>query len=208
MDQSADTLTPRSWIARIVWDGEIGTFVRVAHYVLLTLSAAVPFAWGYAPSLRGDLWDVSWYAVTLLMCIRPIGDLLPDVFLFRALLPLRQGLGILSSVVVATNAGFAYLPDFANFLTLYTSARMWGFETRLLFARLAEIVGIILLITSNSLSQRLLGKWWKRIQRLSYVYFFAAGIYLAHIGSDAAIPAMILVGALWIAAFVKNRRSS
>jgi len=40
-----------------------------------------------------------------------------------------------------------------------------------LFARLSEITAIILLATSNRFSQKILGIWWKRIQKTSYIYF-------------------------------------
>ena len=40
-----------------------------------------------------------------------------------------------------------------------------------IIARLSELTALILLVTSNDFSQKFLGKWWKRIQRTSYIYF-------------------------------------
>jgi len=66
----------------------------------------------------------------------------------------------------------------------------------------------VLLITSNEMSRKLLGPWWKRIQRLSYVYFFFAGVYLLYIGKTIVFPSMVLVAILWLAAHLKNRFTS
>jgi DMSO/TMAO reductase YedYZ heme-binding membrane subunit len=42
-----------------------------------------------------------------------------------------------------------------------------------IFPRLSEVTALILFVTSNNFSQKLLGKNWKRIQKLAYVYFLS-----------------------------------
>ncbi len=103
VDQSlAPASDERSWFHRAWFDGEVPG-IRPMQYALFSASAAVPILW-YLGGFTPMLWDWSWYAVTLLMLIRPLADLFPRVMFFRSLLPLRQGLGILSASVVATNA--------------------------------------------------------------------------------------------------------
>jgi DMSO/TMAO reductase YedYZ heme-binding membrane subunit len=55
-----------------------------------------------------------------------------------------------------------------------------------LAARLSEITAILLFVTSNNISQKMMGIWWKRIQKLSYIYFISAGLYIASFGDTIA----------------------
>jgi len=178
--------------------------VSAINYLFMIAGATVPFLWYYT-DLDWTLWDVSWYAVFALMALRPLGDIFPQLPFLRQLLPVRQGLGVLSASVIATNAGFNYIPNLAGFAELYFNLDYWRFADRSFFAHASELAGIILLATSNRFSQRTLGAWWKRIQRLSYLYFYGAGIYLIHIGKEQALYAMLFVAMLQATAFFHKR---
>ena len=173
--------------------------IPIMNWIFILLAAIVPAVW-YFTDLKNLLWDVSWYSVTVLLLIRPLGDLLLRFTWLRRLLLLRQGLGILSSAVVVTNLAFTVAGDpFALF-----SATAWGIDNPSTLGHIAELTGFVLLVTSNGFSQRLLGTWWKRIQRFAYFYFFAAGIYLVYLGKTGAAVSMALVALLWIAAYIKK----
>lgn len=180
---------------------EINPIVWIQN-ILILCGFLVPVIWYFSPDYRWNLWDLSWYAVTILMLIRPLGDIFPKWMIFRRLLPLRQGLGILSSAVVVTNMAFSYIPSPQSFMDAYFSLQGWVSSSAII-AHLAEISGFFLLITSNHLSQRTLGAWWKRIQRSSYIYFFAGG--LLHSVHAVSYPSMAIVAVLWAMAEWKRR---
>jgi DMSO/TMAO reductase YedYZ heme-binding membrane subunit len=81
----------------------------------------------------------------------------------------------------------------------------WGLWYPLI-GRLSELTALILLLTSNNFSQKFLGSWWKRIQRLSYVYFITGGIMAAQLFPFKVYPLMLIVGILYFIAFLKNRK--
>lgn len=177
--------------------------VPMANWALIAVSASVPAVW-YFTDLKNLLWDVSWYAVTLLLLMRPLGDLLPRLTWLRRSLVLRQGLGILSSAVVVTNLALTLANDPLALLHQYA----WDPGNPSTLGHIAEVTGLVLLITSNAFSQRLLGKWWKRIQRFAYLYFFSAGVYLVYLGKTGAAVSMVLVAAVWLVAYVRNRHKT
>jgi DMSO/TMAO reductase YedYZ heme-binding membrane subunit len=99
-------------------------------------------------------------------------------------------------------SGWIQNPDLTFFN--YFSAQKWNFwfslaESYPIIARISEITAVILLATSNTYSMKLLKKNWKKIQRLSYLYFFTWAIIAARWAHTEIIYTMIwIVIVLWI----------
>lgn len=154
------------------------------------------------------LFTVSLVSVTFVMAIRPLADLLPSIRFLRPLVILRKGIGVLSASIVLgfTLAKLALLGPVVYF-TQYANPAYWSLDNFILFAHVGEVTAFILLITSNNFSQRILGKWWKRIQKLAYVYFYSGASYeLFAIGSTFALYAIVVVTTLVLFAALINRR--
>ncbi len=185
------------------WRLSFSSFLPWGQRFFLLCSLLIPFSY-FFPDSKQWLWNLTLYTVTAVMLIRPLADIFPKIKFLRLLVPLRKELGIFSASIVVTFGAFHYLnPDF-DFLSTYFSSAYWSFSGYIFWGHLAELVGFFLLITSNIFSQRMLKKFWKRIQRLSYVYFFAGSIYvLGAFGNTFALYAMIAVTALWILSFFK-----
>ncbi len=155
-------------IAPLLWLGVNYFWFLYTSFLWLTI-----YTWFFA---------ASWYAVVFVMMIRPLADLFPSHKLFRKLCLLRRAFGILSATIILTIL-------FSNWFTLtgsfygFFSWSSWSFGSSLI-ARMSEVTAIILLITSNNFSQRLLKKNWKRIQRLSYIYFLSWGILAMRYGDE------------------------
>ena len=147
------------------------------------------------------LWDLSWWSVVIVMISRPLFTLFPKVWLFRKLIFYRKSLWILSSSIVVTVLFWNFLSD-SNIFINYFSTIKWGLYHPLI-ARLSEITWIILLLTSNIYSQKKLWLWWKKLHRLSYVYFIS-GWLIAWIYSPFKVyPVLLLVIFIWIIAQYK-----
>ena len=146
-------------------------FLLALQSLLISLGCffliSLPFASSFYPDgfpYIGLLFNVSFSAVFLLMIIRPLGDILGWTWL-------RQS-------IVGFALGKIIAPE-STYLSSMFSLSFFSFDNFAFFAHLGDITGFILLITSNVLSQRILRGNWKRIQRLSYIYFYAGGIYEA-----------------------------
>lgn len=174
---------------------------RITTWVGILLLIALPaltISTGITPYL-GLLFNVSFSAAFLVMTVRPLADILGYAWL-RRLVILRKGFGILSaSIIVGVLIGKIIMPG-SNYFFLMLSPHFFSFENYAFFAHVGDITGIILLVTSNTLSQRFLKRNWKRIQRLSYVYFFASGIYEAF-ALENFLAYVALVVVTWFTVF-------
>lgn len=161
---------------------------------LLFIIPAVAYFIGIDMQMKALLFTVSFFAAFLVMIIRPLADICPEYTLLKKLVILRKGVGILSaSIIVSLMLQQIVLHGSSYFASVF-SLNYLSLKNFALFAHLGDITGLILLITSNSLSQRVLKGNWKRVQKLSYVYFYSGGIYEAFfLGSIFAYLALFIV---------------
>jgi len=142
---------------------------------------------------QGTFFVLSFFAAVLVMMVRPLADITGAIWLRRLVL-LRKGFGILSASIIAGIMVSKILAPDSTYLSMMFSFQFFSFTNYAFFAHVGDITGFILLVTSNTFSQRLLKQNWKRIQRLSYPYFYAGGIYEAFaLGNAFALGALILV---------------
>ncbi len=151
------------------------------------------------------LYDISHITVFFVMVIRPLADIITSTRYIRPLVILRKGMGVLSASIVVSFILSKIIMDAGGYFGSFTTASYWSFENFAILAHLADISAVILLITSNNFSKRLLGAWWKRIQKLSYVYFFASSLYVFIVLQETAVLySMIIVSILTFTAYIKN----
>ena len=194
-------------------------FIYWIQILLYIASWFVPLVLFY-PQYWWFLWDISWYSVTILMLIRPLSDIFPKISFFKKLIVLRKWLWILSSSIVIlawfTNWFkinldsslfkniFLFLINIKNHFLIYFNQWYWTLSWYKFFWHIAELTWVVLLITSNSFSQKMLWKNWKLIQKSAYIYFFAWWIYIAQFWKIEAIYLMLLVAIIWIIAEIKK----
>lgn len=191
---------------------KLGKYISIASVVL------VPIIWmnlvyfdillvnilGF--TLYNWLYIISWYAVVFVMVIRPLADIFLKQRWLRQLCLLRRAFGILSSMIIVTFLLDKWIGNPSSFFTFFTP-RDWD-RGLTLIARLSEITALILLLTSNNISQKLLKKNWKRIQRVSYIYFITGWILAMRYGDDYFVlgSLVIVISIFMIAEVVKNLR--
>lgn len=115
------------------------------------------------------IFNLSWFAVIFVMLIRPISDIFSKSNFLRSLKTFRKPLWIFSSLLIIATFTWEWFFDL-NTISNYFSLNRWN-SINALIPRITEVSAVILAITSNVYSQKLLGKNWKRIQYLSYAYF-------------------------------------
>lgn len=151
--------------------------------------------------INAFLWDISWYSVVFVIAIRPLADLFPKFRILRKLVILRKPLGILSASVVITAVAAKYIQN-PHLISNYLNSTNWSLTYPIL-SRITEITALMLLITSNTFSQRHLKKWWKRIQKTSYIYFICGGLVAAQFWDVSIYYTIWVVLFLWLIAKLK-----
>ena len=112
---------------------------------------------------------VAWYSVVLVMAIRPIADIFPTKKYLRQLCILRRSFWVISATIIITIMIYSWITLPSSFPNFF-SYKWWSIWYPII-SRLSEITAIVLLITSNNYAKKVLKKYWKRIQRSSYIYF-------------------------------------
>lgn len=139
------------------------------------------------------------------MVIRPLADLCTNVRFIRPLVILRKGVGVFSASIIVSFLLVKLITDPSIWLQTIVSSQYWSLQDFAFFAHIADFSAILLLITSNNLSKKLLGVHWKRLQRLSYVYFYGSGLYVVFVLHDyLVLTFMVIVTVLTVLAWKHN----
>jgi DMSO/TMAO reductase YedYZ heme-binding membrane subunit len=182
----------------------------VSILILLILPTSLAFYPEYFPaSIIALLFSISHVAVFFTMAIRPLADLTPSLPSLRRLILLRQGFGVLSaSIPISLLLAKIIISPVAFFANMGTLT-YWSLQNFALLAHLADISALILIITSNTASKLLLGAWWKRVQRLSYVYFYTSMVYVLFAqGHTEALVSLLAITFLTLGAYLKKKISA
>jgi DMSO/TMAO reductase YedYZ heme-binding membrane subunit len=192
------------------------TYFAVIHYfqeillgTAIIILATLPAALTLTPLWITDtsytwLYGIAHASLFLVMIVRPLADIFPGIAWLRPLVLLRKGLGVLSASIIVAMLLAKIIVDH-GYLAALTTPDYWSLQDLTLFAHLADLSAILLLVTSNKLSKHFLGKNWKRIQRLSYVYFYASAVYvLFTLGDRLMLFYLVVVTIVTALAWLKN----
>jgi DMSO/TMAO reductase YedYZ heme-binding membrane subunit len=183
------------------------TLLAIGIGLLMVLPPLIIF---YPDSISRDitnlLYTISHTVLFFVMIIRPLADIFSQQRYIRPLVQLRKGAGVLAASIVTAFLLAKISMDPGYFFTSLLTSTYWSMYKLALLAHLADWTGILLLITSNNFSKHLLGMWWKRIQRLSYIFFYASGVYVVILFNDTLVLVyLIIVTVLTVIAWYKNR---
>lgn len=189
--------------------------IKHTQNILLWFSIALmlilPSVISLHPELISDqlslrLYDVSHYVLFFVMLIRPLADIVTEVKWIRPLVVLRKGTGVLSAAIIVSFIIAKIIVSPAGYFSSWLTGQYWSLSHYALLAHLGDISAIILLLTSNAYSKRVLGTSWKKIQKLSYLYFYASSFYVfLTFGSISVVASMSIVTTLTLIAYLKNR---
>lgn len=141
------------------------------------------------------------------MMIRPLADIFIKVKWIRPLVILRKGMGVLSASIVVSFIFAKLMIDPSGYLGSIMTLKYWSMVNYAVLAHLADLSAVILIVTSNNLSKRILGNWWKKIQQLSYVYFYGSVLYVyLSYGNSYLLYALTIITLLIYLAYLKNKR--
>jgi DMSO/TMAO reductase YedYZ heme-binding membrane subunit len=178
-----------------------------AVYVVgVPLFGALPKNFSVLLEIGGKFGTISvlFYALTLMPGILKRLQILPVIQV--SLMLFRRQFGILMFLFAINHSGYSLL-----FPTLaLTGAPPMTLSTREIFGTIAEFVLFPLFITSNDLSLRKLGKWWKVIHKLTYVALLFIFGHIVLLGGELTLKLLVggLIGLELISWIVYWRRPS
>lgn len=190
-------------------------FIKHLQTTMLVLSIVIlstlPSALVLVPQWFTDTSYLWLYAVAhtllfLVMLVRPLADILRGIQWLRPLVILRKGFGVLSASIVVSFILAKIVTDAGGYFSNFLTSNYWSVAHLALFAHLADISAVLLLVTSNNLSKQILGKNWKRVQRLSYVYFYGSALYVYFIlGETLSLYYLIIITLITSIAWLRNQ---
>ncbi len=183
-------------------------FLGISIAIMLILPLILAF---YPDGLSEEtilqLYNISHVSVFFVMLIRPLADIFFNTKWIRPLVILRKGVGVLAASVVVSVIFSKLIMDPGGYLGAFATWDYWSLQNYALIAHLADISAILLIVTSNNLSKRLLGALWKKIQKLSYVFFYASSLYVyLTFGHVSLLFAMAIITFVTIVAYFKNKQ--
>ena len=120
--------------------------------------------------------DLAWWLLVLVMLIRPVNDIFANRFT-RLLCRYRKYIGIGSGLMALLHVILYFVYSQAGWD--FWSGYGWDLGSLFGWGVLAFLFIIPPLITSNSLSQRVLKKYWKIVQYFSYLAFVCTAIHIS-----------------------------
>ena len=158
-------------------------------------------------SAISNLYSVSDVFLFFVMMIRPMADIFTKAKWLRPLVILRKSTGVMSASIIVSFILAKLMVDPSGYLGSILTPKYWSMVNYALLAHLADISAVILIVTSNNLSKEIFGSWWKKIQKLAYVYFYGSVLYVyLSYGSPVLLTMLIVVTMVTIVAFIKNKR--
>ncbi len=180
----------------------------VSIIIMMVLPLLIVF---YPNIITGDvtmnLYSVSHLFLFFVMLIRPLSDIFTNIKWLRPLVILRKGTGVISASIIVSFILAKLMIDTSGYISSLSTYKYWSFTNYALLAHLADISAVILIVTSNNLSKRILGSWWKKIQQLSYIYFYASVLYVYLSYHDInLLYILIIITSITYIASVRNKK--
>lgn len=174
----------------------------LAYHIYAVKRTLLVAAWGgflfiLFPDMRRDMGELSFDILFLLMTVSPLSRLLRMRLLYLVM-AVRRELGILMAAYALVHS-LGYLLD--PMWTAWYVSPYWpdlaAMEWRILFGFVAMFLTLPLFLTSNALSQRLLGRNWKRVHWLAYPLLLFAVLH-KFVRSDADLFGFFSAGAVFV----------
>ena len=196
----------KTYITAIQYAQKISLGISIL--IMLVLPPIIAF---YPELLAGEttqvLYDISHWVLFLVMIVRPLADIFSGTNKIRPLVPLRKGFGVLSASIIVSFIFAKIIMNPYGYFAAYGTLKYWSLTNFAFLAHIADVSAVILIVTSNNLSKRLLGTLWKKIQKLSYIYFYGSASYVLFALGDTKMMLLIfVVTVLTLWAHIENKK--
>lgn len=186
-------------LKELIIDGRIPYFMRLKQ-ILLWLAVVTPFYIFIVPDQFTDFAELGWNSLVFVMLIRPLADIFPNIKILRTLSMLRKEFGVFAGMLILAHfVGFIITQNVNVFSFLFNPIN-WSLKTYFGWGLFGLLFGLSVLLSSNKFAMKLLGKWWRRVQKLAYLFFFFGGIHIVLGGEGSGLFGLIVVAVAWLLA--------
>jgi DMSO/TMAO reductase YedYZ heme-binding membrane subunit len=158
-------------IKEVVIDGNLHIptkYINLAcYYVLPGILLVMLFIPGVPEQLQPIVGSAALWMLCLVLFVKPFAVFLPKIRLLSRLVGLRRQLGLATFILAAGHVVYLAHTWGQGIVTTIWNALKFGGSPR--YAALALILLIIISLSSVPTFTQLLKRWWKRVQRLSYL---------------------------------------
>lgn len=162
---------------KIILEGKI-PFFPVIKKIILFLSIVPVVGIFLLPEDYRNMGELSWNLLFFLLLLRPVGQIFVDFGILKALLGMRKELGILcGSLAIAHGIGYFLVNDI-SMPSGFFDAYIWDITGYYFWGMIGFCIAIILTITSNMFSMKLLKRWWKKLHRITYIFLFVVAVHI------------------------------
>ncbi len=147
-----------------------------------------------------------WWLLTFILFIRPLSDILPKLQILRTLTTLRKELGVMAGYfIIAHGIGYFYQKSYPVFGSFFNT-QFWNFSNKFGWGMVGLVLAAIITGISNKWGIRTLKKYWKPVQRLTYLLFLTSAVhlYLAGYQRNLVIGITVSLIILWFLAYQKR----
>ena len=170
-------------VSNIVMKGKISIprsyISTISYYIVpLTLLTLLLFPFGLSNSeIHSELGSIALVLVSIILFVKPLSILFKQIGLIRTILSFRRQLGVAALYFAIFHfLFFAVRFDVPVLKTFMNAISNYG---PLMFGAVALSVMILLGMTSNRFSTKLLKRNWKRLHRLAYILLPVILIHVA-----------------------------
>jgi len=166
----------KNTIEQIIFKWKIPWFKMIKKIILFSSLFAlliIPF-----PEYFKDFWEYWRWALITIVFSRPLADILPKLKILKKIVQSRKEIGIFCwSFILAHWVWFFLVNEYPLFSSIL-NPRFRDFSNFFWWWMAGGLIAIPLLLTSNNYSIKFFWKYWKAIQRLTYLFFIFWAIHI------------------------------
>jgi len=191
-----------SFLNDLIFKGKISG-LKYIKLILSLVPLIALFGILFDHQLEKDFAKYGWHILIATLLIRPISTILPKLVILCRFMLIRKQLGIIAGTFILAHGLGVFLKNQMGIDVLF-SAPLWDLKTFMGWGLIGALMILPPLLTSNDFLQRKLGKLWKSIQQISYLFFIFGGVHIYMYKNDPVILAELITWAiLWILAWRK-----
>ena len=198
-----------------IFDGKFPYLPLLGKLVLF--AAVFPLVGVYFfPADYRTLGKGAWGLLAIILAARPVAEILFDVRILRKLLLVRKEAGILCGTLALAHGWGYFLTGQIALPAGLSADYLWDWRTHFVWGLAAAAIALLLTLTSNLASVRLLRRGWKSLHRLAYLMFLTVTVHIAMVyywragtmfDGNVIQPLALFVGMLllWLLAALRVR---
>ncbi len=149
-------------------------------------------------------WNIAWISLIIIVFSRPLADILPRIWIFKKIVCMRKGIGILCWSAALSHSIWYFIFHDVAVANLFVDGFYRSVNNLIWWGVWAMIFILPPLITSNMYCISKLGKYRKLIQRFTYIAFITTAIHVYLVKQELRILILLWIYiVIYILAFKK-----